>query len=162
MKAATCLALALAIAAGGVAAEDPPKFPSRNRSGVGTALFEEALAKSQNELRNTLEQMQELDRRYRGGEGIGFDPAQVMQMGLQALTLIQQIQQLEASRGGGAALAGGRTSPENCAMFKRYANQCRRDQAAMGSRGTGRGTTGQAGAFNDCAAVYEKAYREAC
>ena len=166
------LALFLAITMNGRslaqdAGAEAPKFPQRKGGQMSNELFGDALARNQQELRETLDRMRDMDRRYRSGEGIGFDFMQALEMGTQALSLMQQIQQLQAARHA-PGLAGGKADAATCDMLRRYAQQCRSSQAAMqsshpvaGVPNKG-GTTGQAGAFNDCAQVYETALREAC
>ncbi len=91
-----------------------------------------------------------------------WDLAQVLQFGLNIATLATQLQSIKAV----SAVVpgkGARLAPEGCRQLRDNAEICRKRQANMGSVGqSGSGTTGQAGAFNDCANTYEAAYRAAC
>ena len=67
-----------------------------------------------------------------------------------------------SSYSGGQSIGdGGRSA--TCQMMIRAINDCRQRQASMGSLGTvARGTSGQAGSFNDCANLYGSGYNAAC
>lgn len=147
--------------------EKPTKFPQRSGGAMSNELFADALALSERELRDTLDRLREEERRYLAREGFGMDPLEMLRLGTQAVQLMQQIQALNASRQPSSAVPGSLprsgADASTCEMFLRYANECRQRQRDIRTPGTtGLGTTGQAGAFNDCYNLYMKAYNENC
>ena len=105
----------------------------------------------------------------RGGPGSGsggasgeWDLAEVLRFGLGIAQLASQLKSMQAATANVPG-QGARMAPADCKRLLDFINNCRQSQANMGLPGqTGTGTTGQAGAFNDCANTYQAAYRAAC
>lgn len=160
----------MAIALFGARADDSTvsKFPQRSSGRTSSELLGSALTKTEQDLNSTLARLRDAERRYMNGEDQGIDWAQILQLGQQSLQLMQQLDAMNANRaglagGGAAAAAGGKADPATCQMLQRYASECRRNQESMRSTPTGKvGSTGQAGAFGDCYAVYSQAYNARC
>ena len=146
----------------------PPaqQFPSRSGGSMADSVFRDSLAKTFDELTDTIGKYRAMERAIAAGTGGANSAADLLDTGVKILGLMQQVQAMQNARGmglGGTNLSRNSGSSQMCSELLRMANQCRVSQGNMASIGTqGRGTTGQAGAFNDCYNNYMGAYRASC